>query len=348
MTHLYSFPGQCTSDGEAIAIGESLYRVGEKLRGTQAVDLCFVVSAAMTMAGAQRWLQIAVPYIEEELRGKRIGISRGFENRYCLVQFGARGKFLRATFLKVSNNIFFADEQFHLARRQLKRNGDIADGYEALEFTVKNAPFRADSNIAKLVVMVSNMGRSVLASRTNLTREVMQTLFNERQISLDVVVEVEMKFTQNTTELVLGLHDLDQASVIRPNGKFEKLTGSIFFRSSAGGTINEYLAVALNLGGSTWPIDLLKMENSNYLMSFSRALIEAHDLRKAVTVSVCERCECVEEEGGTELQCREPPDERFCRCMANATSEQVPLLYCKQYYHNYVLCFKVVITYCLL
>ncbi len=287
------------------------------------MDICFVVAATKTMAGAQRWLQIAVPYIEEELKEHGIGDSRLAENRYCLVQFGARGRFLRARFLQVNNKQFFPDEEFYSARRQLKRIGDIADGYEALEFTLKNAPFRTDPNIARLVVLVTNMGRSVLATRTNLTREVMRSLFVERQASLDAVVKVEMKVTENTSEVVLGLHDLDQAFVVRPGGAFKKLTGEVFLGRSSGDTINDYLAMALTLGGSTWPIDLLREEDRYELMSFARALIAAHGLRRTVTVSVCERCECEEEEEEASWRCLEHPDQRLCRCLTNGTIDQV-------------------------
>lgn len=332
-----TYTGQCTSGGQSVAIGDSLYTIGDKLKGTTAVDICFVVSAAKTMAGAQRWMQIAVPYIEEELIANGIGGRGDSENQYCLVQFGARGIFLQARFLLVDGKVFFPDEDFHTARRQLKRIGDIADGYEALEFTLKNAPFRTDPNIARLVVLVSDMGRSVLASRTNLTREVMRGLFLEHQVSLDAVAKVEMRFTSNTSEEVLGLHDLDKVSVVRSHGNFEELTGSVFFTSSAGDTINDYLAMALSLGGSTWPIDLLREEDRFELISFARALIAAHGLQRAVTVSVCERCECVEEGEEASLQCTEPTNQRLCRCLYNGTLEQV---------HNYLLVVAMVMFSC--
>ena len=232
-------------------------------------------------------------------------------------------------------SIFFPDENFVTARRQLKRIGDIADGYEALEFIAKNAPFREDPNISKLVILVTNMGRSVLASRTNLTREVMFTLFQEKQILLDVVVDVQMGFSHNTREIVLGLHDINQASVVRSGGNFERLMGGVFFTSSAGNTIQDYVSVALSLQGSAWPINLLKEEDLDVLISFAKALIAANQLRSVETVEICKRCECVEE---AVLQCREAVDQKRCRCLVNGTLELV----CHRFY---VHCLRLVVVY---
>ena len=316
---LYEFyAGECTYGGEEIPVGESLYRISQKIDGTKAVDMCFAVSAARSMKGSQRWLQIAVPFINGEL--KRQGIGNGSEpNRYCLVQFGGRGRFLTGMFLLVDRNIFFPVERFVDARRQLLRNGDVADGYEAVEFTIENTPFREDPNIAKLIILVTDMGRSVLATKRNLTREVMFTLLQEHNTQLDTVIAADMELTDNSRELVLGVNGFTKASVLRPNGGFEQRTGSVFYTSSAGQTVHDYITLALVMDGSAWPIELLSEEDINVLTAFSRAYVSARGLRSTEMIQVCERCVCTDHG----LECTEATNQEQCRCQLNGSVMKV-------------------------
>ena len=314
----------CTSDNRSISLGQSIYRTASVMNGAKAVDLCFVVSAARTMNGAQRWLQIAVPIIEEQL--KEIGVGRGSSeiNRYCLIQFGGRGRFLTAKFLQVGGKTFFPAKTFVVARRQLRRSGDVADGYEALEFAAKNVPFRQDPLVAKMLILVTNMGRSVLSTKANLTRQSIFQVLNAEHVILDTVISAEMVLNGTQQETVLGLNKLEKALIVRPNGSFQFINGNVLFTKSAGQTIHDYVTLSLAINGLSFPIELLAEENSDVLKSFVRAFIAAHKLTGLQRVRTCQQCTCRQAGGGGgQLECEEALNQELCTCLLNGSAIEV-------------------------
>ena len=299
------------------------------------MDMCFVVSAATTMASSQLWLQTAVPVMEDKLTTIGIGLERATPNRYCLVQFGGRGRYLRGRFLYVNGNKFFSADEFFQARRQLRKLGDVADGYEAIEFLLQRAPFRNDPMIAKSVVLASNMGRSVLAT-VNVTRESLFNLLVEAEVVLDSVVDVQFSVQEEgTTQTVLGLHDLHKVSVVEPNEKFSIVEShNIQYSSNQGSTVHDYVTLALATGGSSWPISLLAQSNYSVLVSFVQAYISAHGLERTSSQVVCQRCTCARDAAVTGVPdstvncqgqlCEEHEDQELCSCLVS----QPPLKVC--------------------
>lgn len=315
--------GFCMSDSRGISLGQSIYRTATVVNGVRAVDLCFVVSATRSMNGAQRWLQIAVPIIEEQL--KEIGIGRGniHINKYCLIQFGGRGQFLTAKFLQVNGEIFFPAKTFVVARRKLRRSGDVADGYEALEFAVKNVPFRQDPLVSKMLILVTNMGRSVLSTKANLTRELIFQALNAKNVVLDTVISAEMVLNESPQETVLGVNKLEMALIVRPNGTFQIINGSVLFTRSAGQTIHDYVTLSLAINGLSFPIDLLAEENYDILRSFVKAFIASHKLTGVQRVQTCKQCICRQAGGGGQLECEEPLNQELCTCLVNGSAIEV-------------------------
>jgi hypothetical protein len=278
----------------------------------------------MENSRGQRWTQKAVHYLEQKLKAAGIGNGE-YHNRYCLTMFGSRGDFLTARFLLVKNEIFFPEGGFRTARKQLKRNGDIADGYQAVEFTALNAPFREDPNIAKAIVLVTDMGRSVLAAKANLTREVMSDVLRERGLIFDAIVSADIKISdtpQSTrvTNTVLGVHSSDSAVVLRDNGGFDTVYGNLFFTSSQGNTIHDYVTLTLAMDGCTWPLQLLSGENVNTLKSFAAAFVDVHRLTPVQTFPVCEKCVCLQEGQSATLNCRQPLNQELCNCLINGSA----------------------------
>ena len=312
--------GRCTLDNTSIPLGQTIYRTATILNGSKAVDICFVVSAVRSMAGAQRWLQIAVPMIEKQLKLVGVGNESSSRNRYCLVQFGGRGPLLMAKFLLVDDQTFFPADTFVRARRQLRRNGDVADGYEALEFAARNAPFRRDEEIAKILILVTNMGRSVLSTKTNLTRESVFQMLHSKHVTLDTVTSVAMELNGTVQEKVLGLNKLEKAIVVRPNGNFRFVNGDVLFTSSAGQTIHDYVALSLQIGGLSFPINLLADEDYNVLASFVKAFIAAHKLTALRRVHICQRCTCRQK---GKLECDQATNQELCNCLINGSAIEV-------------------------
>ena len=315
--------GKCTLDNTSIPLGQTIYRTATILNGSKAVDICFVVSAARSMTGAQRWLQIAVPIIEDQLKQAGVGNESSGRNRYCLVQFGGRGQSLTAKFLPVDGQTFFPSNTFVRARRQLSRRGDVADGYEALEFTARNAPFRRDKLVAKILILVTNMGRSVLSTKTNLTRESVYQVLHSEHVILDTVISATMELNGTAREKVLGLNKLEKAIVVRPDGNFQFVNGNVLFTSSAGQTIHDYVALSLQMGGLSFPINLLAEEDPYVLMSFGKAFIAAHKLTALRRVHICQQCTCKQKGEDTKLECEQATNQELCNCLANGSAIEV-------------------------
>ena len=311
------------------------HRIANITRGASAVDVCLIISAAQTMRLHQRWLQIAVPQLEQQLVGMGIGNETEKPNRYCVVQFGGRGEQLRGHFLYVNGNEFFPSTSFVTARRQLKRSGDIADGYEATEFALNNAPFRNDSTVKKILFVVTNMGRSVLATKANLTKNVLLNMLLKKDVIFDTIVAADFTLQSSSTiETVIGVSGYNTSSVVRPSGGYEFIHGAVTLTSNEGQTVNDYVTLSLAAGSSSWSIDHLADEVTDVVQSFVRSFVAAHGLESLRMVEVCQRCLCaargsVAEGGGGGMEscetlvCDEHLDQQLCRCLVTRAPSEV-------------------------
>ena len=313
------------------------HRIANITRGASAVDVCLIISAAQTMRLHQRWLQIAVPQLEQLLVGMGIGNETEKPNRYCVVQFGGRGEQLRGHFLYVNGNEFFPSTSFVTARRQLKRSGDIADGYEATEFALNNAPFRNDNTVKKVLFVVTNMGRSVLATKANLTKNLLLNMLLEKDVIFDTIVSADFTLQSSIIETVIGVSGYNTSSVVRPSGGYEFIHGAVTLTSNEGQTVNDYVTLSLAAGSSSWSINHLADEVTDVIRSFVRSFVDAHGLVRLRMVEVCQRCLSAagssvaagggEGGGGMEscetLVCDEHPDQQLCRCLITREPSEV-------------------------
>ena len=327
----HSFNYTCTH----IAIADYTHRIANLQRGSNAVDVCLIVSAAQTMRlPLQRWLQIAVPQFEQQLVSMGIGNETDKPNRYCLVQFGGRREQLKGHFLYVNGKEFFPSTSFVTARRQLKRSGDVADGYEAVEFTLNNAPFRNDSTVKKIIFVVTNMGRSVLATKANLTKNVILNMLLENHVIFDTIIAADFILQSNTTETVIGVTGFNTSSIVRPSGGYEFIQGAVTLTSNEGRTVNDYVTLSLSAGSSSWSINHLAEESTDVIRSFIRSFVAAHELEWLRMVEVCQRCLCGDSgvagggnvESCENLVCDEHPDQQLCRCLVTRAPLEVQVM----------------------
>ena len=291
------------------------------MHGMEAVDVCLVVSASTSMSDSQLWLQIAVPVLDGHLL--TLGIGNGErKNRYCLVMFGGTSP---TRFIRVGqdNLIFFSFNQFFQARRQLRTTETSADGYEAIEFTINNAPFREHPNVAKIIILVTDSERARPPVRNNFTRDSMLQLLHSHHIVMDTVVSITLQLAGLRDGTVLGFHGYRKASILRPDGGYELSDNeTVLFTEAAGETINDYVALSLALQSSSWPLGLLNNEDYSTLLSFANAFTNVHNLFPVLPLNVCERCQCGQ---GSALSCKQPQNQEQCRCLINGTPSEVGL-----------------------
>ena len=304
-------------DSNPLRIGESVFRTAQVMHGLEAVDVCLVVSASSSMTSSHLWLQIAVPVLDGYLLTLGIGTGE-LKNRYCLVTFGGQGM---TKFLRVSGQIFFPFHQFVYARRQLRRLGNSADGYEATEFTVLNAPFREHPNVAKIIILVTDTERTRPTSREDLTRGSILQMLYSHDIVMDTIVSVTLQLAEQRDGTVLGYHGYHKASILLPDGGYEMTHNeSLLFTQAAGETISDYVALSLALGSSSWPLGLLNNEDYSTLLSFAKAFTNAHKLFPALPIEVCQKCLCG---FNLEVSCDPPEDQEQCRCLMEQTPDEV-------------------------
>ena len=311
---------------------EFSYRTTQQLVGVAALDIVVIVSAARDNLDHQRWLQIAIPNMEILLKSLGIGADVTMPNRYCLVQFGGRAIFSTAKFITVNSQKFSPASSFVIARRQLVRIGSYADGYDAINFTLRNAPFRNASNVAKLVVMVTNHRRTVLNNQANLTRNIIGNLLRDTEVFFSVIVATNISVISTTLPShtpVIGLTSYHQGVITGRNWSYEFVDGKAVLQSNKGEIVRDYVVLALNVGGMAWSLDVLQQENTTVVKSFLGAMISGHGIQAEGTVEVCQRCWCVEEEGGVcrREECEVASNQDDCYCWTNNPPKEVSVLW---------------------
>lgn len=301
------------------------YRLLQQSSGAAAMDITLVVSSTWGNRDYQRWLQIAVPYLENRLTSLGIGSNQSTQNRYCLVRFGGRGSYLSTKFLLVNDQVFFQADSFVHARRQLRRTGISADGYQALDFVLNSAPFRTQSNVSKMVLFVSNSERSVLSTHRNITRETIEALLRSNRVLFDAVVAADMTLVSTTEGSdsqrtpVVGLTGDGEGVIAGEEFSFSLLNGRAVVTSNQEGIIRDYVNLTLDVGGFVWSLDLLATENITLIKSFLGAMITQHELHALQVEEVCERCWCVnvDQDGRCvgEKRCEIDVDQELCSCL---------------------------------
>lgn len=312
------------------------YAITERVTGTAAVDVALVVSNTQGEQDHQLWLQIAVIKIEQRLKSLGIGTETATQNRYSLVEFGGKGNNLTTEFLKVDDQIFFSSASFVHARRQLTRVGDKADGYQAIDYAVKHVPFRNQSNIAKLVLFVSNTKRASVPAFSNITRgNVESLLLRNDDILFNAIVPTNLSMVASDGNLlhtsVIGLTGYN-VGIVTAEGYNSYTQGGVpIIRSNELGVVSDYINMTLDAGGFVWSLNTLAQKNITVAQSFIGAMVTEFGLRASRREEVCERCWCNSEGNGsqnrgcetTKKECEIAPDQELCSCLAQRSAVEV-------------------------
>lgn len=320
------------------------HKVVEKTSGSAAVDVVLIVSATEGQIDHQRWLQIAVPILESRLTSLGIGLEEDTPNRYALVQFGGRGLLLKAQFLRVSGEVFFPASSFVSARRQLNRGGTVADSYQAINFAMRNSPFRNETNITRLAILVTNKDRHILPDHQNITELTLNDLLNKSGVLFDVIVSANLSIrasAQSLATAVLGLTSRNKGILVTAgdhnNGTYQFITGEAM-AGGRGSVVDDHVNFALDVGGQVWSLGMLAGENVTVLESTIAGMMAGHELEQVTVREECERCWCGgdhdnegEERGGgggereecEDEMCEVAEDQEMCSCLVNLSPSEV-------------------------
>ena len=107
---------------------------------------------------------------------------------------------------------------------QLINAGFYEDGYEAIDFALRNVPFRESPFIAKNIILITDEGRSVIPEGENITRSSTQTALEQDSILLNVVVMADYQLGKEPDRTVLGVDASGVSYILEPNGQFSTRT----------------------------------------------------------------------------------------------------------------------------
>lgn len=295
------------------------------------MDFALVVPTTHENREDYLWLQILASYADSRLKTLGIGTRQSERNEFCIVQYG--GHSLRPQLLEFNGDTFLPYEDFYHVRRQLQRNGETADGYQAIDFALEHVPFRNQLNITKMVVFVTNRGRTSLDS--NITNDTIDSLLRESDDIIFTTV-VGANFTVHSSDShqspVLGVTSHEQGIEAGVDFSYSLLNGqSVAVSSREEGAVQDYVNLTLNSGGVVWGLEAPARDNVTAIKSLLGALFEESGLHEVESEEVCEQCWCeggtqvVDVEGGCdgEQVCQVDIDQQACSCHLQLSPTEV-------------------------
>ena len=283
----------------------------------RAMDICFVVSATPSMQSSV-WLQLLVPVIEDELLKHSVGVN-GTANRYCLAMFTGSGSYAMTSYMMVNNQVFFPSSQFPSARRQLPRDRDAGDGYEGVGHVARTAPFRSDKFIGRSIILITDTGRNT-TFKSNTTWEGMYQTLVGNQVLFDAIISSQLYINGSSGLTVLGSNGTQRAFVLQPNGGYLSTAGQVAFNNTQGTTLQDYVTLAMAVGGSAWSIGLIGREDVLVMRSFAAACLSSHSIGPVQSQRLCLQCTCMV--GGV-TSCIPHSNQSLCLCLMGNTLSQV-------------------------
>ena len=301
------------------------YQQSERLSGHRAVDLVLVISAVYTQEDHHQWLKATVQHLDEKLRSLNIGTLTSYPNRYAILQFGGRGFYRMAEFVRLAEGMFFPITSFHLAARQLQRLGAIADGYYALDYAAKYAEFRNDSHVAKMMLLIANKEKNTLVTKSHLTKSQVLGMLSSKNIMLDAAVDIDLSVTSSsgTTTQVFGLNGVNRGITVGKNGTYQTHVGNSTVAQPTS-IYNDYITLVIDMEGVACSLTSLASGNDTVVDSFLGAMVFEHSLQGIQQVQVCERCHCGGQDSGGgasdtcgRVTCEEHENQTLCSCLIN-------------------------------
>jgi hypothetical protein len=267
------------------------------------MDICLLISGMKHMSS--RWIQPLGVSLDAQLKERGIGMEK--RNRFCFIQFGARGIDIRAKFVDQFEG-FYGSDQLGLIRKALKSNGFVADGYQAIQFALDNVPFRTDPDVGKSIILVTNAGRTSLATSSNLTLIPMRDMLLKSNFSIDVIVNMTLPQTAigfNSSHL-MGYSSADSSSYTTSS------ISTLPVSQSHSNTLSSYVGLSLESNGGVWTLDAIKDTNASLISALSVAMVNGWSILDDTS---CHACSC-------NNICTTPILQSSCKSCVNSTSKK--------------------------
>ncbi len=213
-----------------------------------AVDLMFVVDESGSMYGEHAWISNMVTDMDSEL------VSAGqVSNQYALVGFGAGSSHGGSAGHRhlVEGGDWGSAAELSAATGGLATSGAREDGWEAINFGLKNYFFRSDA-IANMI-LVTDEDRDIIDPQ--LTYDKMLTSLIDENVMLNVVVDCG--FQDGMGASALGVDASGNAYVADGLGGYTPSPGGVIV-SPYYNTDTCYVELAWDTGGAAWDLNQLR------------------------------------------------------------------------------------------
>lgn len=246
-----------------------------QVRAAESADFIFIVDESGSMSGEHTWLTNTIDSLDIALQGKGLR-----SNRYGLIGFG--GSFypgqpfarpIDMDLLTPGIQQFGNASMFANAAERLIPSGGYEDGYQAIDYAIKNYLFR--DNAALNIVLITDEDRDYgLAGSHGFNYNSILTTLRGKNALLNAVVNFKFQDANSTNSLGVDSHG--NAFVADDIGGFIKSTGGIA-TTGFETTKTNYIDLAWatgnsTIGGAAWNLNLLRA-GGNSAISFTNAFV---------------------------------------------------------------------------
>ena len=238
------------------------------------------------------------------------------ENHFALVGFG-RADRRQITGIVLSQPT--GRDDFLPSLGLLQSNGVAEDGYAALEFAVESINTRM--NTVKQMIFVTDEDRRII--RRDLDRSGIEKILTNSGYILNVIVNQGfLADPKDNGSHALGLDVNRTAYVFNPSSSslYSTVAGGVAnFNpySYFPGTYDDYVDLALSLGGAAWDINTLVI-GEPFSLALARAFAKVKVDEVMSILRVCMKCLCE----SPEPVCERSTDVELDSCMGTAPGEQ--------------------------
>ena len=155
---------------------------------------------------------------------------------------------------------------------------------------------------------------------TVLENSVIYQMLVGNQMFFDAIVNSQLYLNGSRNLTVLGSNGIRRAFVLLPNGGFQVATGQVAFNNTLGTVLQDYITLAMAVGGSAWSIDLFRREDLLIMRSSVEAYIASHSIGPVQSLRLCLQCVCLV---GGAMSCTSHSNQTLCLCLVGSTPQQV-------------------------
>lgn len=231
---------------------------GETSHSIGSAEVILAIDTSISMGGEQRWVGGMMLLLEEKLKIAGVGVEG--DNKFGLVGMGHN-------VFNLGSGSFGSAKEFNVASKLLRTNCTqyCEDGWDSIYAMAKKYP--KNEKAARNIIIVTDEPRDI-RNRSLTYAGTLQKL-TEQSAVLNAIVNARFRCQDGRD--ALGMNSQNIGYVDNGNGGYE-LCENASVTYGSGGTIAQYVALAMESGGAAW--NQLYLRDSSKVDVFTKALID--------------------------------------------------------------------------